>query len=115
MPADMGGMPICGAMGMISVLVFTAAFVVQIAVYARMEDVDVLFNEASCVGDADEPAGESIEITLSELLLKKGVDEQEKFCVEQCFASAPATSSPVAHPESTQLPAMRSMISVLSM
>ena len=48
-----GCAPICGAMGMISVLVFTAAFVVQIAVYARMEDVDVLFNEASCVGDAD--------------------------------------------------------------
>ena len=48
-----GCAPICGTMGILSVLVFTAAFVVQIAVYARMEDVDVLFNEASCVGDAD--------------------------------------------------------------
>lgn len=48
-----GCAPICGTMGILSVLVFTAAFVVQIAVYARMEDVDLLFNDASCVGDAD--------------------------------------------------------------
>lgn len=48
-----GCAPICGTMGMLSVLVFTAAFVVQIAVYARMEDIDLIFNDASCVGDAD--------------------------------------------------------------
>jgi len=48
-----GCAPICGTMGMLSVLVFTAAFVVQIAVYARMDDIDLLFNDASCVGDAD--------------------------------------------------------------
>lgn len=48
-----GCAPICGTMGMLSVLVFTSAFVVQIASYARMEDVDVLFNDASCVGDAE--------------------------------------------------------------
>ena len=48
---EKGCTPICATMGVYSVLVFTAAFVVQIASYARMEDLDVLFNDASCGGD----------------------------------------------------------------
>lgn len=50
---EKGCTPICATIGVYSVLVFTAAFVVQIAAYARMEDMDVLFNDASCVGDVE--------------------------------------------------------------
>lgn len=48
-----GCTPICATMGVYSVLVFTSAFVVQIASYARMEELDVLFNDASCAGNVD--------------------------------------------------------------
>jgi hypothetical protein len=50
---ERGCTPICATMGVYSVVVFTAAFVVQIASYARMEDLDVLFNDSSCVGDVE--------------------------------------------------------------
>ena len=46
-----GCTPVCSVMGMMSVLVFTAAFVVQVATYARLEQMDVLFGEDSCAGD----------------------------------------------------------------
>ena len=48
-----GCTPIASVMAMMSVLVFTAAFVVQIASYARLEEMDVLFGEDSCAGARD--------------------------------------------------------------
>ena len=43
---------ICGVIGVLSVLVFASAFVVQIALFAHMEELAILFGDASCHGDA---------------------------------------------------------------
>ena len=48
-----GCTPISSVMAMLSVLVFTAAFVVQVASYARLGEMDVLFGEDSCTGSKD--------------------------------------------------------------
>ena len=47
---DHGCTPVCTVMAMLSVLVFTAAFVVQIVTTARLEELSVLFGDASCSG-----------------------------------------------------------------
>lgn len=43
---------VCGVIGVLSVLVFASAFVVQIALFAHMEELAILFGDASCNGDA---------------------------------------------------------------
>ena len=48
-----GCSPICAVMGHISVLVFTAAFVVQVVAFAKLDELGALFGEHACVGDAD--------------------------------------------------------------
>ena len=50
---ERGCTPVCRILGMLSVFVFTAAFVVQIASYARLEEMSALFGEASCTGLRD--------------------------------------------------------------
>jgi hypothetical protein len=48
-----GCLPVCTVMAMLSVLVFTAAFVIQIAAYARLDDMSTLFGDAACQGSVD--------------------------------------------------------------
>ena len=48
-----GCTPIASVMAMLSVLVFTSAFVVQVAAYARLDEMSVLFDEDSCTGAKD--------------------------------------------------------------
>lgn len=50
---EFGCTPLCTVFAMLSVLVFTAAFVVQIAAYARLEDMAALFGDGACSGAAD--------------------------------------------------------------
>jgi len=48
-----GCVPVCKVMAMLSVLVFTAAFVIQIAAYARLDDMNTLFGDSACEGSVD--------------------------------------------------------------
>tara|TARA_B110001452_G_scaffold120849_1_gene100286 strand:- start:361 stop:2127 length:1767 start_codon:yes stop_codon:yes gene_type:complete len=50
---EYGCTPVCTVMAMLSVLVFTAAFVVQIATYARLDDMPTLFGDGACTGLID--------------------------------------------------------------
>lgn len=50
---DHGCSPICAVMGHISVLVFTAAFVVQVVAFAKIDELGALFGEHACVGGAE--------------------------------------------------------------
>ena len=45
--------PICAVMGHISVLVFTAAFIVQITAFSKLDELGALFGDDACVGDAN--------------------------------------------------------------
>jgi len=49
---DHGCAPVSSVMGMLAIMVFTAAFVAQVAFFAHVENLDVIFGEASCEGDA---------------------------------------------------------------
>lgn len=42
---------VCGVVGVLSVLVFASAFVVQIALFAHMAELAILFGDAACHGD----------------------------------------------------------------
>lgn len=48
-----GCTPVCTVLGMMSVLVFTAAFVIQIASFARLDDLSTLFGDGACEGRLD--------------------------------------------------------------
>lgn len=48
-----GCTPVCMVLAMMSVLVFTAAFVIQIASYARLDELSVLFGDGACDGAID--------------------------------------------------------------
>ena len=48
-----GCSPVCRVMGHLSVLVFTAAFVVQVVAYANLDALEPLFGAGACAGDAD--------------------------------------------------------------
>ncbi len=48
-----GCAPVCGVLAVLAVATFTAAFVVQISAYARLDELEVLFGETSCSGSAD--------------------------------------------------------------
>ena len=49
---DHGCSPVSSVLGMLSVMVFTAAFVAQVAFFAHVDYLDVLFGDASCEGGA---------------------------------------------------------------
>jgi len=48
-----GCTPVCTVLAMMSVLVFTAAFVIQITSYARLDDMTTLFGDGACTGLVD--------------------------------------------------------------
>ncbi len=48
-----GCAPICRVTGHLSVLIFTAAFVVQIVAYANLDALEPLFGDGACVGGVD--------------------------------------------------------------
>lgn len=50
---EFGCFPLTTVMAMMSVMVFTAAFLVQIASYARLEDMATLFGDGSCSGSIE--------------------------------------------------------------
>lgn len=50
---EFGCNPICAVMGHISVLVFTAAFIVQITAFSKLDELGALFGDDACVGDAN--------------------------------------------------------------
>ncbi len=43
--------PVASVIAQISVLIFTAAFVVQVACFARLDEMGALFGDSACVGD----------------------------------------------------------------
>jgi hypothetical protein len=43
--------PISSVLGHVSVLVFTAAFVIQVVAYSKLDDMGALFGDDACVGD----------------------------------------------------------------
>ena len=45
-----GCAPVCSIMAMLSVLVFTSAFLMQVVAYARMEELSAIFDPGSCEG-----------------------------------------------------------------
>jgi len=45
--------PVATIIAQLSVLIFSAAFVVQVACFARLDELEALFGESACVGDAD--------------------------------------------------------------
>ena len=45
--------PVATVIAQISVLIFSAAFVVQVACFARLDEMEALFGESACTGDAD--------------------------------------------------------------
>ena len=49
---DHGCSPVSSVLGMLSVMVFTAAFVAQVAFFAHVDYLDVIFGDASCEGGA---------------------------------------------------------------
>ena len=48
---DHGCAPVSGVVGMLAVVVFTAAFVAQISFFAHVEQLDAIFGDAACEGD----------------------------------------------------------------
>ena len=48
-----GCRPVASVVARISVLIFLSAFVVQIACYARINELEALFGDSACVGDVD--------------------------------------------------------------
>ena len=48
-----GCKPVASVVAQLSVLIFLAAFVVQIASYARVDELEALFGDSACVGSAD--------------------------------------------------------------
>ena len=45
--------PICAVLGHISVLVFTAAFVIQVVAFSKLDELGALFGDDACIGDAN--------------------------------------------------------------
>jgi len=45
--------PVATVVAQLSVLIFSAAFVVQVAGYARIDELEALFGDSACVGDID--------------------------------------------------------------
>ena len=45
--------PVATVIAQISVLIFSAAFVVQVACFARLDELEALFGDSACVGDID--------------------------------------------------------------
>jgi hypothetical protein len=45
--------PVATVVAQLSVLIFSAAFVVQVACYARLDELEALFGDSACVGDID--------------------------------------------------------------
>ena len=45
--------PICAVLGHLSVLVFTAAFVIQVVAFSKLDELGALFGDDACAGDAD--------------------------------------------------------------
>jgi hypothetical protein len=50
---DHGCAPVSSIIGMLAVLAFTAAFVIQVAFYARLDELESLFGTDSCEGEKD--------------------------------------------------------------
>ena len=44
--------PVCAVLGHLSVLVFTAAFVIQVVAFSKLDELGALFGDDACVGDA---------------------------------------------------------------
>jgi len=45
--------PVATVIAQLSVLIFSAAFVVQVTCYARLDELEALFGDSACVGDID--------------------------------------------------------------
>jgi len=45
--------PVATIIAQLSVLIFSAAFVVQVACFARLDELEALFGDSACVGDID--------------------------------------------------------------
>jgi hypothetical protein len=45
--------PVASVIAQLSVLIFSAAFVVQVACYSRIDELEALFGDSACVGDID--------------------------------------------------------------
>ena len=45
--------PVATIIAQLSVLIFSAAFVVQVACFARVDELEALFGDSACVGDID--------------------------------------------------------------
>ena len=50
---ERGCEPVATVIAQLSVLIFSAAFVVQVACYARIDELEALFGDSACVGDID--------------------------------------------------------------
>ena len=50
---EQGCKPVASTIAQISVLIFLAAFIVQIACFARVDELEALFGDSACVGDID--------------------------------------------------------------
>lgn len=50
---DHGCSPVSSVLGMLAVMVFTAAFVAQVAFFAHVDYLDVIFGDASCEGGVE--------------------------------------------------------------
>ena len=50
---ERGCEPVASVLAQISVLIFCAAFVVQVACFARIDELSALFGDSACVGDID--------------------------------------------------------------
>ena len=48
-----GCAPIASVVAQLSILIFVSAFVVQIACYARIDELEALFGDSACVGDSN--------------------------------------------------------------
>ena len=48
-----GCKPVASVVAQLSVLIFLAAFIVQIACFARIDEMEALFGDSACVGDID--------------------------------------------------------------
>lgn len=50
---EQGCKPVASTIAQISVLIFLAAFIVQIACFARVDELEALFGDSACVGNID--------------------------------------------------------------
>jgi hypothetical protein len=50
---ERGCEPVASVIAQLSVLIFSAAFVVQVACYSRLDELEALFGDSACVGDID--------------------------------------------------------------